>query len=117
MSFNNESLDLDDGRPMNRRAKRVQKSMGELHDLLTKKLPDFVDPNSGVCNLKTLAKARGITFQGVYKWFRNKKKNRVTYQLAEWLVDLSKKQTTGGPKFVPMTFDDIKRFIGKNEQA
>lgn len=103
----------DDGRPLNARAKKARKSLGDLHLLLTKKLPDLVDPQSGVCNLHKIARLRGMTFQGVYKWFKNHEANQLPYAQAIWLVDLSAKQKTGGPKFAPMTLEDIQPFITK----
>lgn len=101
----------DDGRPVNTRSKKARRSLGKLHDLLTEKLPDFKDPQSGVCNLHRVAKARGMTFQGVYKWFKDKDANRVPYAQALWLVETSKVQKSGGAKFEPLTLEEIQPYI------
>lgn len=101
----------DDGRPLNRRAKKARKSLGKLHALMTAKLPDLIDPQSQVCNLHKVAKLRGMSFQGVYKWFKNHEANQLPYAQAIWLVELSVKQKNGGADFIPMTFEEIQPFI------
>lgn len=106
----------DDGRPATVRSKKARKSLGPLHDLLTEKFPHLVDKQSGVCNLHRLAELRGMTFQGVYKWFRKRTENRLPYYQAEWLVDLSKKFAAGSSapdEYEPMTLEDIRPYISK----
>lgn len=101
----------DDGKPLNRRSKKARKSLGDLHVLLTEKLPDLVDPQSQVCDLHQLAKKRGMSFQGVYKWFKDHDENRLPYPQAMWLIELSEKQRNKPAGFKALTFEDIREFI------
>lgn len=104
----------DDGRPMNGRSKRARKSLGPLHDLLTQKFPHLIDPQSGVCNLHKIAKLRGMTFQGVYKWFRERDANRLPYAQAMWLIELSGKyqQSDDAPEdYAQLTLKEMQPYI------
>lgn len=109
-----DDLGLDDGRPVNGRSKKARKSRGALHDLLTAKFPHLVDPQSGVCNLHKIASARGMTFQGVYKWFKKQNENRLPFNQAQWLVEQSEKfaESDAAPSgYTAMTLEDIQPYI------
>lgn len=104
----------DDGRPVTARSKKARTNLGDLHALLTEKLPHLNDPQSGVCNLHKLARLRGLTFQGVYKWFRERHNNQLPYGQAEWLVEVSQKFADSGNApagFKAMTFEEIRPYI------
>lgn len=104
-----ELLD-NDTLPKPRRAKK-RKVQGPLHNVLTRALPDMVDAENGMCNLHTLAKALGLSPQGVYKWMKPNRPNRLPKSQIEKIVKLSEKQTTAGIEFVPATANDFWEFL------
>lgn len=69
---------------------RERECRGPLHKKITEFLPDFVDPGEKVANLRRIAMVFDITYQGVHKWMRPGRKNRITPFVAEMLVELSK---------------------------
>jgi hypothetical protein len=104
--------DEDTGRPdTNNRRNKARKSLGPLHDLLTERLPDLRHPAYGVCDLHELAKLRGMSFQGVYKWFRPNHPNKLPVGQVDFLVDLSARQKDVGDDFVPLSRDDLWPFV------
>lgn len=68
---------------------RERVSRGPLHLRITQFLPDFVDPGEKVANLARISMVFGITYQGVHKWFKPGRKNRITPAVAQMLVELS----------------------------
>jgi hypothetical protein len=69
---------------------RERECRGPLHEKITEFLPDFVDPGEKVANLRRISMVFGITYQGVHKWMRPGRKNRITPFVAETLVELSR---------------------------
>lgn len=84
---------------------------GPLHDVFTRSFPDLVNPRSGLCDIKKLAKSLGMTYQGVYKWMSPRNKNKLPARQIKRLVELSQKQVTGGEDFVPATNEDFLPFV------
>lgn len=68
---------------------RERKCRGPLHQKITDFLPEFVDPHEKVANLRRLSIAFDMTYQGVHRWMRPGRENRISPQVAESLVELS----------------------------
>lgn len=91
-------------------------TLGGLHELLIRGLPDFVE--DGVLNVKSkLAPRIGISYQAVYKWFD---RDRISPKRVETLVYLSenskKKPATmvvDGKKepWAPLKKEDFWKFM------
>lgn len=109
--------DLDDllgsstaAAPINIRAKKME-SRGPLHDVLTRGLPDLKHPQFGVCDLRRLAHELQMSVQGVYKWFKPGRPNRIASATADRLINLSKTQKKRGRDFEPLTHETLWKFI------
>lgn len=102
----------DTGKPdKNNRRRKARRSLGPLHDLLTEKLPQLCDPVTGICDLHKLAKLRGMTFQGVYKWFRPHHPNRLPIGQVDFLVALSESHAEEDDTFEPLSRDDLWPYL------
>lgn len=90
-----------------------RKLRGPLHDVLTRALPDLRSDTVGeeFCDLTKLAKALSLSKQGVYKWFKPGRKNQIPRNQVERIVEMSKRQTTGGHDFTPITREDFWEFL------
>lgn len=112
-------MDLDDddillgfgAAPTKGKRGKPRTSRGALHDLLTRALPDFVDPVSRVCDVHKLAAELDMTPQGVYKWMRPNRPARIAATQVKRIVALSEKSKRGGPSFKPVTFGDFAHFM------
>lgn len=110
-------LDLDDilgtpdtdSRPKPKRKAFTEETSGDLHALLTEKLPEILTP-SGVCDIRRLAKMLGMTHQGVYRWMKPNKPHRLPYPQAKRIVALSNTQK-GGEGWTPATLEDFDAFL------
>lgn len=110
MAPNDLTLDDDlDDKPA-RKSKPIPtrtEYLGDLHVMLTKGLPDLVD-DQGVLNVKRLSERLGISFQAVYKFFKN---DKIPAKRIPMIIALSKAQKTGGKDFKPLVRDDLLRFL------
>lgn len=88
--------------------KRVE-YLGKLHELLSKGLPDLIDQN-GILDVKKLAGHLGISFQAVYKFFKN---DQIPTKRIPTILALSKTQKKGGENFKPLVRDDFWEFLSK----
>ena len=93
------------------RWKRI--SRGPLHDVLTRALPDFKSQVKGedMCDLNKLATALDMSKQGVYKWFKPGRKNRIPPTQVNRIVAMSQSQKTGGRDFKPITREEFWDFL------
>lgn len=107
------TIDIDDmlGTAPAKKRRKARSSRGPLHDLLTSALPDFLHARDGVCDLDRLANALDLTRQGVYKWMKPGRANRVPARQVDEIVKLSKNQKKGGRNFVPATREDFWQFL------
>lgn len=97
-------------RKRNRTKRNRRRSLGKLHDALSKALPDLCD-STGVCDLHALAEKLELSYVAVWKWMRPGQTNRLPARHAGSIAELSKKQKTGGAGFAPATKADFLPFI------
>ena len=90
-----------------------RKSRGVLHTRITRYLPDFIDEGDKVANLRRLSIALDMSYQGVYKWVKPNRPNRITPQIAQMLVELSRlTDREKAPKdWRPATLEDFWEFV------
>ncbi|TPI86426.1 helix-turn-helix domain-containing protein [Mesorhizobium sp. B2-8-9] len=107
------TIDIDDmlGMAPAKKRRKARSSRGPLHDLLTQALPDFMHARDGVCDLDRLAEKLDMTRQGVYKWFKPGRANRIPAKQVEEIVKLSANQRKRGREFVPATREDFWQFL------
>lgn len=86
-----------------------QQSLGPLHDLLTRGLPDLVKEN-GILDTEALAHRMGISFQAVYKWYT---RNQLPSKRLQRIIDISKSQTKKPKDFKVLKRDDFWEFIAR----
>lgn len=86
-----------------------RQSRGQLHDLLSRGLPDLCI--NGVCDLRSLADALGMTYAGVHKWVRPGVSNQIPPAAVKKVVDLSSQQIKGGKAFKPLVRSDFLPFL------
>lgn len=103
-----DMLGLETALPLRRSKPRV--SRGPLHDLITKALPDLKSPD-GVCDLHKLAEELSMSYQGIYKWFRPGRDNRLPANQVDRIVEMSANQTTGGRGFKPAKREDFWPYL------
>jgi len=92
-----------------------RKIRGILHTRITRFLPEFVDNGDKCANLRRLSIALDMSYQGVYKWMRPNRPNRITPQVAQMLVELSKltdrKSSKVPENWRPATIEDFWEFV------
>lgn len=88
----------------------VRAYSGQLHIILSRGLPDYCDP-VGVCEVRKLADALNLRTQTVYKWMRNGHKHRLPKNQVDRILELSKRQLNGGPKFQPLEIQDLWPYV------
>lgn len=91
---------------------RERKCCGVLHQRMTRFLPDFIDEGEEFVNLRRISIAFEMSYQGVYKWVKPNQPNRITAQVAQTLVDLSKLTENKPDKdWRPATIEDFWEFV------
>ncbi len=89
--------------------------LGPLHALLMRGLPDYIDPNN-ILDVRKLAKAVGISYQALYKWFESghvsaKRLNTIIY-LSEHSVKIPL-PNAGEQPWKPLTREDFWDFLSR----
>ena len=99
------TLDID--QPKRKRARKAR-DLGQLHALLIRGLPDWVDED-GLLRVYDLAKYIGISYQAAYAFLA---RERVPPKRINALIYLSERSKNGGDDFVPLTHSDFAEFLG-----
>src|SRR5690606_6656469 len=103
-------LGTDDGYPKPKRKKAPRTEfLSELHKVLTRGLPDFVD-EFGVLDTRRLARKIGISFQAIYGWLGN---NRISKKRVETVIHLSESTANKPDEWKPLTKEDLWDFLSK----
>jgi hypothetical protein len=90
---------------------KTRTSRGPLHDVLTIKFPDLYDKKSKVCNLHKLADELKMSAQGVYKWMKPGRQNRIPKAAVDSLIEISARQISGDKSFKSLTVEDVWAFV------
>ncbi len=94
-----------------RKRRKARSSRGPLHDLLTRVLPDLMHLRDHVCDLDRLAEALKLTRQGVYKWMKPGRPNRIPPSQVDKIVKLSANQRNKPAGFKPATREDFWQYL------
>lgn len=100
-----ENYEID--QPDTKRPVKV-KDLGELHNLLIRGLPDWID-GDGILRTYDLAQFLGVSYQALYKIYR---RNRIPPKRIMALVKLSGESKNRPEGFEPLTTDDFLEFLG-----
>lgn len=101
-------LSLADTEITKRKRPRKARDLGRLHALLIRGLPDWVDED-GLLLSYDIAKELGISYQAIYRIYKNE---RIPPKRIAALIELSAQSRKRGDDFAPLTHEDFAEFLG-----